>query len=406
MNEKPIKPTRFGADNISIGRSAPMRSCPFVSNYIPYGRQWIDDDDVQAVSEVLGSDFLTTGPVVEQFESALASHVRAQHAVVLNSGTSALHAAYFAAGLNPEHEMITTPLTFAATANAARYLGARVRFVDIEPDTGNIDPKQLQDAISSKTRLIVPVDYAGHPAEYSAITAVAERHGVTVVADAAHSLGATYHGRPVGTLADMTAISLHPVKPMTTAEGGAVFTANAAWADTMRSFRSHGIQRDTNEAEPWYYEMHDLGYNYRLTDVQSALGLSQLNKLGSFIARRRAIAQQYDEILQHVDGLQLPTVRSHVGSAWHLYVVRVPESKYRTRFFQRLRELGVGVQVHYIPVYWHPFYQRLGYRRGLCPQAEDFYNRAVSLPIFPKMSDGDVEKVIERVYEAAKEVWG
>lgn len=343
--------------------------------------------------------------MVEQFEQALAAHVGASHAVVLNSGTSALHAAYSAAGLGPEGEIITSPLTFAATANAARYLGANVRFVDVEPDTGNIDANQLVEAISEKTRLIAPVDYAGHPAEYDAIEPAAAQHGVTVVADAAHSLGGTYHGRKVGTLADMTAISLHPVKPITTAEGGAVFTKESMWANTMRTFRSHGIHRDTDESMPWHYEMRDLGFNYRLTDIQCALGLSQLNKLDSFINTRQSIAQRYNDALSDIDGLQLPTVRSYVQSAWHLYVVRVPEAKFRGAFFQRLRELGLGVQVHYIPVYWHPYYERLGYRRGLCPNAEDFYERAVSLPIFPRMSDDDVDIVIERVSKVAREVW-
>lgn len=374
--------------------------------FIPYGRQWIDDDDVQAVVNILTSDFLTTGPVVDRFEQALASFTGAQQAVVLNSGTSALHAAYFAAGLQPGDEIITSPLTFAATANAARFLGANVRFVDIEPDTGTLNPNLLEEALSSKTRLIVPVDYAGHPAEYDAINGFANQHGLRVVADAAHSLGATYRGRKVGTLADLTAVSFHPVKPITTAEGGAIFTDNDEWARTIRGFRSHGIYREPSENEPWYYEMHHLGYNYRLTDVQSALGLSQLRRLEAFLDRRQCIANRYTEAFKEIDGLELPIVRPHVQSAWHLYVVRVPEAKYRSAFFRRLRELGIGVQVHYIPVYWHPYYQSLGYRRGLCPRAEDFYKRAVSLPLFPKMTDADIEVVIETVFQAAREVWG
>lgn len=374
--------------------------------FIPYGRQWVDDEDVQAVVEVLKSDFLTTGPVVEQFEQALASFTHAQHAVVLNSGTSALHTAYFAAGLKTGDEIITSPLTFTATANAAQFLGANVQFVDIEPDTGNLDANLLEEALSPNTRLVVPVDYAGHPAEYDAINAFANQHGLRVVADAAHSLGATYRGRNVGTLADMTAVSFHPVKPITTAEGGATFTNNAEWAQTMRSFRSHGIYRDENRSEPWYYEMRHLGYNYRLTDVQCALGLSQLRRLKAFIGRRQFIADRYNEAFREIEGLELPSVRPYVQSAWHLYVVRVPEAKYRRPFFRRLRELGLGVQVHYIPVYWHPYYQALGYRRGLCPKAEDFYARAVSLPLYPKMTDDEIEAVVERVFKAAREVWG
>lgn len=403
---RPLKTDHVDADNIDARPIGLVEELVVVSNHIPYGRQWIDDEDVRAVSEVLVSDFLTTGPLVGVFENALAHYVSTKHAVVFNSGTSALHAAYFASGLGPDQEIITSPLTFAATANAARYLGAKVRFVDVEPDTGNIDPNTLEDAVSPATRIIVPVDYAGHPAEYDTIMHFASKHGLTVVADAAHSLGATYRGRKAGTLSDLAAISLHPVKPITTAEGGAVFTEQAHLADTLRSFRSHGIRRETNSDEPWYYEMHDLGYNYRLTDVQCALGMSQLKKIDTFIARRRSIAKRYNETLKDIHGLVLPTERPHVESAWHLYVVRVPEAKYRAPFFHRLRDLGLGVQVHYIPVYWHPYYEKLGYRRGLCPRAEDFYNRAVSLPIFPKMSDGDVDMVLERVFQAAREVWG
>lgn len=373
---------------------------------IPYGRQWIDDEDIQAVVEVLRSDFLTTGPVVERFEEELAAYTCATHAIVLNSGTSALHAAYYAAGLGPGDEIITSPLTFAATANAALYLGATVRFVDVEPDTGNIDPHALEDALSSRTKLVVPIDYAGHPAEYDEIVDFAKRHGLTVVADAAHSLGGMYRGRRVGTLADMTTTSLHPVKPITTAEGGAVFTDQGDWAQLMKTFRSHGICRDVKYDEPWYYEMRELGYNYRLTDVQCALGLSQLRKIDMFIRRRQSIAERYTDALNGVDGLELPTVRPHVRSAWHLYVVRVPEAKFRSAFFRRLRELGLGVQVHYIPVYWHPYYSQLGYGRGMCPTAEEFYKRAVSLPIFPAMNDSDIEFVIERVTQAAQEIWG
>lgn len=374
--------------------------------FIPYGRQWIDEDDIETVVATLRSDFLTTGPLVQQFEQALAQATGAPHAVVLNSGTSALHAAYAAAGLGPNLELITSPLTFAATANAALYLGAQVRFVDIESDTGNLDASLLKDALSERTRVIAPVDYAGHPAEYDAFNELSRRYGCLIVADAAHSLGATYRGQRVGTLAHMTATSFHPVKPVTTAEGGAVFTEREDFAEKIRRFRTHGIHRSDDPEEPWRSDMVELGYNYRLTDVQCALGLSQLRKLQWFIARRRAIAEKYLEALSDVDGLQLPAQRNYVQPGWHLFVVRVPEAKYRLPFFRRLRDLGLGVQVHYVPVYWHPYYQRLGYKRGLCPNAEDFYERAVSLPIFPKMTDDDVEFVIERIAIASQEVWG
>lgn len=373
---------------------------------IPYGRQWIEEDDIQMVVAALRSDYLTTGPLVEKFEASLASAIGSPYAVVLNSGTSALHAAYTAADLGPGTELITSPLTFAATSNAALYLGSRVIFVDIESDTGNLDPQLVMDALSDKTRAIAPVDYAGHPAEYDSFIQLARERGLLVIADAAHSLGATYKGRPVGTLADLTVTSLHPVKAVTTAEGGAVFTAHEEFAKRVRRFRSHGMDRGNDPQEPWRSDMIELGYNYRLTDVQCALGISQLTKLQRFVARRRAIAKRYLELLHNVDGLRLPVERKHVQSAWHLFVVRVPEAKYRRSFYMRLRQLGIGVQVHYVPVYLHSYYQQLGYTKGLCPNAEDFYARAVSLPIFPKMSDDEVEFVIEQVSRAAREIWG
>jgi len=373
---------------------------------LPYGRQWIDDSDIEAVAAALTSDFLTTGPLVERFEEALAAWTGAAHAAVLNSGTAALHGAYHAVGLGPGDEMITSPLTFAATANAALYLGATVRFVDIDPATGNLDPRLLADAVSPRTRLITAVDFAGHPADYDPIHAAAREHGLPVVADGAHSLGAVYKGRPVGTLAALTTFSFHPVKPITTGEGGAVTTNDEEWIRRVRSFRSHGIVRDVAGEGPWYYEMQHLGCNYRLTDFQCALGLSQLKKLAGFIGRRRDIAARYNRALAEVPGLVLPHVEEGVEPGWHLYVVRVPEPRHRRPFFQRLRDMGIGVQVHYIPVYWHPYYEELGYRRGLCPHAEDFYSRCVSLPIFPKMADADVDRVIEAVAKAAGEVWG
>ena len=379
-----------------------------MSEFVPYGRQWIDEDDVQSVVEVLKSDFLTTGPTVRRFEEALERYTGARHAVALNSGTSALHAAYFAAGLEPGDEIVTSPLTFAATANAALFLGARVRFVDVEPDTGNLDPGALPSALTERTRLIVPVDYTGHPADYDPILEFARSHGLRVVADAAHALGARYKGRPVGTLADATELSFHPVKPVTTAEGGAVLTDDPGLAERAATFRSHGIVRDPERMHdnegPWYYEVQHLGYNYRLTDLQSALGLSQMRKLDAFIARRRAIAARYLQALNDLPQLQLPTVRPDVEPGWHLFVVRVSEANRRRAFFERLRELGLGVQVHYIPVHWHPVYRELGFKRGQFPQAEEFYRRAVSLPIFPRMSDADVDSVIERVRRAVREV--
>jgi UDP-4-amino-4,6-dideoxy-N-acetyl-beta-L-altrosamine transaminase len=378
--------------------------------YLPYGRQWIDDDDVAAVTEVLRGEYLTTGPAVETFEAGIRSATGAPYAVALNSGTSALHAAYAATGLGPGDEIVTSPLTFAATANAALYLGADVRFADVDPATGNLDPELAEAAITPATRLVVPIDYAGHPADYDAFDRIADAHGVVTVADAAHSLGATYRGRPVGTLAGLSELSFHPVKPVTTAEGGAVTTANPEWAARARRFRTHGITRDPDEFEtagegPWWYEQHDLGFNYRLTDLQSALGTSQLHRLEGFVARRREIAARWTQALADLDALILPTVEPDVAPGWHLYVVRVAGDPARRRpFFERLRELGLGVQVHYIPVYWHPYYRSRGWQSGACPKAEDFYRRAVSLPIFPRMTDADVDDAIARVRQAVADV--
>lgn len=373
--------------------------------FLPYGRQWIDDEDVEAVASVLRSDFLTTGPAVERFEDNLRAVTGAEHAVAVNSGTSALHAAYFAAGVGPGTEIVTSPLTFAATANAALYLGATVRFADVDPRTGNLDPEAAEAALSPATRAVVPIDFTGHPADYDAFDRLVSGRDIVTVADAAHSLGATYHGRPVGSLASLSELSFHPVKPVTTAEGGAVTTDDASMAARARRFRTHGVERDPAampDAEgDWWYEQHDLGFNYRLTDLQCALGSSQLRRLAAFVARRREIARRWTEGLADVPQLILPSVEDGVEPAWHLYVVRVAGDPARRRpFFDRLRALELGVQVHYIPVYWHPYYRSLGYTRGLCPAAEDFYARAVSLPIFPKMTDADVDSAIERVRTA------
>jgi UDP-4-amino-4,6-dideoxy-N-acetyl-beta-L-altrosamine transaminase len=361
----------------------------------------VTPSDVEAVAEVLVSDFLTTGPAVARFERALAAAGAARWAVALSSGTAALHAAYFAVGLGPGDEIITSPLTFAATANAARYLGARVRFVDVEADTGNLDPASLEGALGDRTRLLAPVDYAGHPADYDRLVPFARAHGLAVVSDSAHSLGGVYHGRAIGSLVDLTVTSFHPVKAITTAEGGAVLGDDDRMRDRLSRFRDHGIERrpDGQAGEgPWYYEMLDLGYNYRLSDVHSALGTSQLARLAANLARRRRIVARYAEAFADLPQLVLPFERPGVESGWHLYVVRVSGEPARRRpFFERLRRLGLGVQVHYIPVYWHPYYQELGYRRGECPRAEDFYSRCVSIPLYPAMSDEDVELTIERV---------
>ena len=373
--------------------------------FIPYGRQWISEDDIEAVAEVLRSDFVTTGPTIQRFERALTESTGARFAVAVNSGTAALHAMYAAAGIGPGDEIITTPLTFAATANAALYLGASVVFADVLEDTGNIDPAAVEAAITPRTKAIVAVDYAGHPADYDDLADIATRHGIVLLADAAHSLGATYKGRPVGTLASASALSFHPVKPVTTAEGGAILTDDPELAARAARFRTHGISRDRStlvSQGDWYYEQLELGYNYRLTDVQAALGVSQLKRLNDFISRRREIASFYLESRTALGSLRVPCVRDGVRPGWHLFPVRVLDPVDRRPLFDRLRVAGLGVQVHYIPVYWHPFYERLGFARGACPVAESFYAAVISLPIFPRMTDKDRQAVVERVADALR----
>jgi perosamine synthetase len=379
-----------------------------VAEELPYGRQWVNEEDIDSVVEVLRSDYLTTGPAVPAFEAALCQATGATHAVALNSGTSALHAMYWAAGIGPGDEIVTSPLTFAATANAALYVGATVRFADVDPATGNLDPRAASAAITDRTRAIVAVDYAGQPADYDAITAIARDAGLLLLADAAHSLGASYRGRPVGTLALASTLSFHPVKTITTGEGGAIVTNDSSLAARAARFRTHGITRDrellTGDHGPWYYEMLDLGFNYRLTDIQAALGLSQLRRLDEFIARRREIARRYTEAFSDVPHLETPRVPETGQPAWHLYVVRLQVGeKERRSFFERLRSAGLGVQVHYVPVYWHPFYQRLGYQKGSCPAAENFYYQAISLPIFPRLTNVDIERVVDLVRATARE---
>ncbi len=374
---------------------------------IPYGRQLVEDDDVAAVVAALTSDFLTTGPEVAAFERDLELATGASHVVVVNSGTAALHAAYDALGV-AGGEVVIPPLTFAATGNAALYLGARPVFADVDPATGLIDVDQATAAVTDRTRAIVAVDYTGLPADYDGLRRAVAGRPVPIVADAAHSLGAHDGGRPVGTLADATTLSFHPVKQITTGEGGAVATMDAGIRDRVATFRTHGITRDRARLRadegPWHQEMQHLGFNYRLTDVQCALGRSQLRKLRRFVERRRAIDARYDEALGPVQSLAIPGRREGAESSWHLYVLRVARADRRRTFFERLRAAGLGVQVHYPMVYDHPFYRDLGYRAGSCPVAEDYSRRAVSIPLFPAMTDADVDRVIETVTAASREV--
>lgn len=377
---------------------------------IPYGRQLIEDDDVAAVVDAVRSDWLTTGPRVAAFEADLAAATGVLHAVALSSGTSALHAIYAAYGIGPGDEVVVPAITFAATANAALYLGARPLFADIDATTGLVDPSSAAALVTERTKAIVGVDYSGLPADYNALREAIGGRDIALIADAAHSLGASDAGRPSGSLADASILSFHPVKHVTTGEGGAVVTGDADIRARVAAFRSHGIggcPEDQVAEGPWYQGMRLLGYNYRITDIQCALGQSQLRKLERFVSRRRAIAARYDIALAGLPGIDLPGRRAGALSSWHLYVIRVREgAALRRRMFDRLRADGLGVQVHYLPVYRHPYYEQLGYPAGLCARAEAFYARAISIPLFPAMTDEDVERVISVVSIAADEILG
>jgi len=391
-----MKLTSATIEALALHGGSPVRA-----TLLPYGRQAITDADIQAVVEVLRSDWLTTGPKVSEFEEAFAERVGSKHAVSFSSGTAALHAAAFGAGLQSGDEAITTPMTFCATANSVIYQGAKPVFADICPDTLNIDPEQIADNINSRTRAILAVDYAGHPADLQAILQLAEQHGLIVIEDASHALGAEYRGHRVGSISDLTVFSFHPVKHLTTGEGGMVTTERGELAERLRRFRNHGIGSDARQRQAaghWHYEMVLLGFNYRLSDISCALGLSQLHCLQANLARRREIARQYSAVLDATPGVVPPVVRTEVNPAWHLYPVRLDLEKLtadRAEIFRALRAENIGVNVHYIPVHRHPFYRdRFGYKGGEYPVAEKAYEQLISLPMFHGMSDQDVEDVI------------
>jgi len=377
---------------------------PVRSTLLPYGRQSIEEDDIQSVVDVLRSDWLTTGPKVGEFEEAFAARVGAKYAVSFSSGTAALHGAAFAAGLKPGDEAITTPLTFAATANCVLYQGATPIFADVSADTLNLDPEKVAARITPRTRAIIAVDYAGHPADLDAILDLAARHGLVAIEDACHSLGAGYKGRRVGSVAHMSVFSFHPVKHVATGEGGMVTTDRADFAESLRRFRNHGISSDARQRQAegqWFYEMVLLGFNYRLTDIACALGLSQLKKLEANVARRREIAARYASAFRNLSCVIVPSVRSNVNPAWHLYPVRMNPALVnadRAQVFRALRAENIGVNVHYIPVHLHPYYRdRFGYRGGEYPVAETAYEQLISLPMFHGMSDQDADDVIAAV---------
>lgn len=379
------------------------------SKMLPYGRQSISDRDIEAVVEVLRSDWLTTGPAVAEFEGRFAEAVGAKHAIAVSNGTAALHAAAFAAGIGEGDEAIVPPMTFAATANCVRYQRGTVVFADVRSDTLCLDPARAEEAVTPKTRAIITVDYTGQPSDLDELTQIARKAGCVLIEDAAHALGATYKGRRVGSIADLTTFSFHPVKQITTGEGGMVTTNDAALAERARRFRNHGITSDHRQREQqgsWFYEMTDLGYNYRLTDFQCALGMAQLRRLPEWIERRSEIAARFGRAFASVPQIEPLAILPDRRSAWHLYVIRLRLEKLRaTRadVFRALRARNIGVNVHYIPVHYHPYYQSLGDRRGAFPNAESAYERLLTLPLFPAMTDADVERVIESVTETLDE---
>jgi perosamine synthetase len=385
-------------DKLAVEGGSPVRA-----SLLPYGHQSVDKDDIDAVVDTLRSGWLTTGPKVAEFERAFADAVGAGDAVSVCNGTAALHAAMDALQIGANDEVIVPALTFAASANCVLFQGGKPVFVDVDPATLLIDPVQVEAKMTPRTKAIMAVDYTGLACDYDALRRIAARFKVALVADACHALGGSYKGRPVGSLGDLNVFSLHPVKPITTGEGGMVSTDSPGFAARMRNFRNHGITSDYRQREmvgSWYYEMTGLGYNYRLTDIQCALGLSQLKKLSSWVDRRRQIAARYTESFSSMPELELPAVPPDRGHAWHLYVIRLNQERLRVgraEVFRALRAENIGVNVHYIPVPWHPYYQGLGYKKGEWPVAENEYERMISLPIFPGMTDRDGEDVIAAV---------
>jgi len=378
---------------------------PVRKEALPYGMQNLDEHDIEAVLKTLRSDFLTQGPKIPEFEKKVAEYCGAKYAVAVATGTAALHCACFAAGVDQDDEIITSPITFAASGNCALFLGGKVKFADIRKDTYNIDPKNIETQINNKTKAIIPVDFSGQPCELEEIMKIAKKHGIPVIEDACHALGATYKNKKIGSIADMTVFSFHPVKHITTGEGGMILTDNEKYYEKMKLFRTHGITKDSNYLEKndggWYYEMCALGYNYRITDLQCALGTAQLEKLDSFVKRRRDIVEEYNKAFGDMAEITAPYEKSSVKSAYHLYMILLNLDHLkadRKQIFDALRSEKIGVHVHYIPLHLQPYYKKVfGYKEGDFPVAEDYYARALTLPLFPRMTDNDVQDVIKAV---------
>lgn len=378
---------------------------PALEQKVGYGHQYIDEADIQAVVDVLKSDFLTCGPKIDEAEKKLCDITGAKHAVLIANGTAALHAACFAAGIGEGDEVITTPITFAASANCAFYCGGKPVFADINPETYNIDPDRIEERITEKTRAVVAVDYTGQAVEADRIRKICEDHGLVFIEDAAHSLGTVYNGKPVGSIADMTEFSFHPVKTCTAGEGGAVTTNSDELYKKLLLFRTHGITRNqdwmTKESEgSWYYQQIDLGYNYRMTDMQAALLSSQLDKLGLFAARRKELVRRYNEAFAEMPEITVQKEIPESDTVRHLYILQFNLEMLncnRRQIFDALQAEGVGVNVHYIPTYLFPYYQKLGYKAGTCPNAERLYERMISIPLYYGLTNEQQDRVVEAV---------
>lgn len=374
---------------------------------IPYGRHSIDETDIAAVVSALKSDWLTTGPLVQQFEDALENFLGTP-TVVVSSGTAALHCAFAAINLNPGDEVITPPLTFIATQATAAMFGARIIFADIQNATGNIDPMQVMKAINSRTKAIVAVDYAGHPADLDELRKIADEYGIFLIEDAAHSFGSTYKGKQVGSIADITTFSFFPTKNIATGEGGAICSNDPVLLDKARKFSRQGLVRDPvlfqiSGQGPWHQEVHEFGLNYRLPDILCALGLSQLSRVNQFKKKRQHIFDTYSALLGVCDQVVLPVQKEYVNVNWHLYPIRV-EASARLRIFNELRSNEIGVQVNYIPAYWHPVFKNTGYKRGDFPFADGYYESEISLPMYPDLEDSQIERVVKVLIKAIKSV--
>lgn len=393
-------------EKLAIDGGKPVRT-----SKIFYGRQWIDEDDIRAVNEVLRSDFLTCGPKIEELKNVITSYTGAKYATVVSNGTAALHCACIAAGLGPGDEVITTPITFAASANCILYVGAKPVFADIDPLTYNISPDSILEKITKKTKAVIAVDYTGQSVDHEAIRKICNEHGLLLIEDAAHAIGTSYKNKKIGSIADLTTFSFHPVKTITSGEGGAITTNSKEMYDKLVLAGTHGIVHDGEKMEnmvpdgPWYYEQVMLGYNYRLTDFQAALLVNQFGKLEDFKRRRKEISKKYIEAFSSMSGIILQNEIDESDTCRHLFVIRLDMKKLscsRREFFDAMSAENVQCQVHYIPVYWFPYYQKLGYKKGICPNAEKLYAEMMSIPFYPKMSDEDVQDVIRAVEKVTK----